>query len=140
MREFKRILYSTKFEEYIKELGEVEGREEYYKFLRRSSLEKCILKYSEEEGKKEWERISNNIKNSGVSLKKMIEKYGEREGLEKYNEWLEKIRYNNSKVGIIERHGKDYYDDLVRRRTNILLNSNNKGYFNIALEFCLEIY
>jgi hypothetical protein len=82
-----KITYPEKYNELINQYGEIDGLIKYKKFLRSFSLEKCILKYGEEEGNKKFVLKSENIKNSGVSLKKMIDKYGEEEGLIRYNNW-----------------------------------------------------
>jgi very-short-patch-repair endonuclease len=70
------------------------------------SLEKCIQKYGEKEGKLKFEerqeKWQNNLKTKpieeikrinklkGITLENMIRKWGEIEGTEKYNNWLTK--------------------------------------------------
>jgi hypothetical protein len=92
VRKYKKISYPQKYAELIKRHGEVNGIIEYGKFLRIFSLEKCILKFGEVQGTLDYEKKRNNIKNSGVTLNKMILKYGDENGRKKYQNWKDTTR------------------------------------------------
>ena len=104
MKKINKISYPTKFNELIKKYGEEKGNEEYYKFVRGSSLEKYVLKYGEN-AEILWKEHLEKIKKSGVSLEKMILKYGEDEGIKKYENWKKTTKQNIN--GFIERYGED---------------------------------
>lgn len=105
VRKYKKISYPEKYKEFIRKYGENDGIAKYNKFLRIFSLEKCIIKYGEIQGKIEYEKKLNNIKNSGVTIEKMISKYGEEIGREKYRKWKEDTR--QSLDSFIKRYGKE---------------------------------
>lgn len=67
----------------------------------RTSLEKYISKYGEEEGKKKFE--INRKK--AITLENMIAKYGKEEGY---------IRYNNFKLKLKNTKGFDNYKKLIQ--------------------------
>ena len=107
-----------------------------------NSLEECIKKYGEVEGKKRWEKYCKSI---SITLNKFIEKYGEVEGKKRWDSYREKqritntyeykkekygmtkeefITYNKSRActleNLIKRHGKkegqDIWDEYVFRQ------------------------
>ena len=79
-------LYPTKWEEFTSKYDYERATEEYWKFCRAFCLEKYILKYGEEIGKKKYEEKKAN-RTWGVTLENCISKHGKEKGKEVYENW-----------------------------------------------------
>lgn len=136
-----KISYPSKYKDLLNEHGEEDGIKQYKKFLRQFSLEKCIIKYGEKEGKIIYDRKLNNIKNSGVSVGKLINKYGKEEGEKRYKEWKENTRQHLTnfikRYGVIE--GKKRYESFKTKSIKNLGKKLNKNKINTNIEYWLDI-
>lgn len=86
-----------------------------------NSLEKCIKKYGEEEGKKRWEKYCKSI---SITLNKFIEKYGEEEGKRRWDSYREKQRITNTFEYKKEKYGMTFeeFDSYNKSRACTLKN------------------
>jgi len=96
-----------------------------------SSLDKFVMKYGEILGKEKYIECNRKKENS---LNNYIFKYGEVDGLEKYINYIEKLKKSRSKEFIIDKYGKEYYENLIALKTKRI-----NRYSIIGLEFCEEI-
>jgi len=101
-RNINKMLYPSKWKEYLDKYGEIEAIEYYYKFCRSFCEEKYILKYGEE-GKTIFKEKRKNI-NTSMSLENCIKRHGVENGESIYNQWREGVAGNKS--NFIKRHGK----------------------------------
>lgn len=138
-----KISYPGKYKEFIDEFGGEEGMVRYKKFLRQFSLEKCIIKHGEEEGRRIYEEKRNNIKNSGVTIDKLIKKYGEEEGRVRYENWKKDTRQNLE--NFIKRYGEEEegrkrYESFKEKSIENFKYNLPKEKMNTSIEYWVDKY
>jgi very-short-patch-repair endonuclease len=106
----------TKKDEYIKKYN-IDAWEELCRKKRTFSLESCIERFGEDDGKQKWnERLtkklntqSNNYKinpfKNGKTLPELQSKYGDELGYEKWTTIVNRLKYVNTKQYYIDKHG-----------------------------------
>jgi len=104
IRKINKNLYPSKWNELIEKYNNEDAIELYYKFSRSFCLEKYILKYGEEDGKRIFIDKKSKI-DRGMSIEKCIKKYGEEEGIKKYNTWKNSIVQNEESY--IRKYGQE---------------------------------
>lgn len=105
---------------------------ELSKYQNKSTLDTYIKRHGEEEGKKKY--IEDCLKKVN-NLENFIKKYGLVDGTERYNNYILKLKEIRSKDYLINKYGKEYYKNLIIKKTNYLKNQ----YSDIGLEFCEKI-
>jgi len=101
---------------------------------RAQTLENCINRYGEVEGKKKWEEYCEKQKYVGCSEEYFIEKYGKEYGLLKYEEVCK------SKGKTLENFIKKYGDDEGKRRFEISIESSPIFYSKLSQELFWVLY
>ena len=98
-------------ENMISKYGETEGLVKWKEYLAKQSYTNSKEYHIEKFGKTEEEWIQYN-KNRSVTKENMISRYGETKGLVKWEEYIERQRYTNSKEYYIEKFGENWEEEL----------------------------
>jgi endogenous inhibitor of DNA gyrase (YacG/DUF329 family) len=116
--------YKNGKESYIDKYGEFIGLEIYNSVQKKKAitLENCINKHGEIEGKKLYDKWRENQKNKNF-LSFYIEKYGYEIGLVKWLDKNNKISLSNSKIKKEDRKEFKYYIYEVNKYTRLSLNN-----------------
>ena len=133
MSEFSKNKNGNSEEKFINKYGEEEGKKRWKSYCNNLALteEKFINKYGEEDGKKRWksycdkqsitntyeykhekygwtyEQFNEFNKSRAVTIDNMIKKYGEEDGLKKFNEYIDRQRFTNTKEYFITTYGEE---------------------------------
>ena len=122
-------LFNTNIEYWLEKTNN--NREEAIKLLYErqstSTLDKFIKKYGKEIGIEKYQQIN---KKKALTLENFIKLHGEIKGPEKYEMWINNLKKVNSTKYIINKHGIQYYEDLIKRK----IVPFTKGYSNISIE------
>ncbi len=112
-------------------LSHEEAAKSLSKFQDFSSLSYYIEKYGEETGTKQY--LDTNKKRK-ISKEKFIDLYGDERGIEKFNNWIENLKYSKSIEYYIKKYGEI---DGKEKHKEILLKKvfNISKISNISLEF-----
>lgn len=155
MWEEQKTKYKTTNEKLIKKYGK-DYVNELNKKKSTYSLQYCITKFGEEEGKNKWnERLNKklnsqkeNFKNKKWKNGRTLEEYQKRYGLEEgYNRWEKRNRNQSYKVSLqryLDDYGEDGKDIIKRIKDNVSISSfierygEEKGHIEYK-EYCQKI-
>lgn len=108
--------FNNKLQFYLdKGLSLEEAKKELSERQKTTKLESLIKKYGEEIGKEKYLEYNKNRINS---LENFVERYGEIDGVERFEKYKETLKLVRSKESLIEKHGLEWYNDYVIRKTN----------------------
>jgi len=129
-----KIKNARKLDYWIEECdGDMEkAKSKLSEFQNKSTLDKFVSKYGEVDGNKRYiESCRKRVNN----LETFIQRYGFVDGSEKYESYINKLKLIRSSEYLIDKHGVEYYEDLIKRKTNYF----GDRYSKIGLEFCVNI-
>lgn len=125
--------YNCTLEYYLKKTnGDVELAKQLLHERQSMTKSRFSKLYGEEDGEKRWDEY---CKSKGLTLENLISKYGEIEGPKRYRRYNKLRELAMSPESMIERHGEDWYIDLLIRKTESISKSSD-----IATELFESVY